>query len=635
MTFFTNRLIQVKDFFRMFVQKHGRLFNRSQVPQQETISEILDKLSNCCIRLKNICQTSEPFFIKLGNDLQTVHLNTSELTQLIFEIVNLIQSDSQTGLFYKAQTIADEAMKELRQRYTNVMNNLDQVNVIITHLSKLYKLCNVIEKIALFLRIIGLNIDIESARSSVSKEMFGVVAKDMRRLSDTVIQISEKMKNNSNNARQSQLAAHREIFNGVNQLKSFSDAAEVSTQTTVKEIELFMNELYKVVDQARVHSETVSSQVADIVVGIQLHDSINQRMDHIIEALNDAKDKLKGYTSNIAIENVDDVGAAYAVIQLQSEQLKQVIHEIEHVYGKNLSAFATIKDHTMLLSKNFETSIAEKYIESKETTDLFGWLKTTIFHLHDLLEKGRKLITQIEQTTNQAIKEISPLSELMDQLRMFSINTHLIALNAIIKATQIGESGATLEVLSQEMSKLSIQTNEFASTVEKILVEIHNTAEELNTLNMKAREASPVGRARARLKSGLSEILDIYKNFNEKRIKVLNQSESIQAMVSTIQSHLSFMSNTANEFKEQLNELNSITNSLSHWATQYVGVSQLEFTKIAERYTMQKERDIHQRVIENNNKMSKPIAPANDHVFLGSDHTTPQKESLGDNVELF
>ncbi|NJL60317.1 MAG: hypothetical protein HC887_12480 [Desulfobacteraceae bacterium] len=223
-------------------------------------------------------------------------------------------------------------------------------------------------------------------------------------------------------------------------------------------------------------------------------------------------------------------------------------------------------------------------------------LTSALSCLHDLLGQGRHLLDQIRETTDHATETTERLSDYLRQVRDFSFETRLIAINSVIKASHIGKEGSTLEILAQEMKKISDHTNVFAEDVKKILENITTLTQELRQRSYENSKDS--GTARISLKSGITNISDIYQIFISKSAEIFNGANDLRVFVEKTGSDtLLFFPKLSEQLQHQLEELKHIVQQLSRWAKADIGELAGELDKLGKRYTMKKERDIHVRTI--------------------------------------
>jgi len=582
--------------------------------KKDQLSDIQKPLSSAAELLRESCRNAEPAFIAIGTELEVVYAAATRLTQQTIGIIRLITGESQEeSVLSKVASVAENSFSELKSRHISVQDNLESIISIIRHLSELHEICSVVEKIALFLRIIGLNMDIECSRQPEFAELFGFVTRDIRMLSDSVSAVVQNIRNDTDIARSGQISASQEIRKDSEDLVSLSVDAEKVIREAVRNIEAFTELSVEAIRQIGNYSQMVSEHVADVVVAIQFHDSMSQRIEHIVSAIEDVK-KLPTESGNKELRQ-KYLGTAHAIIELQINHIGHITSESDSVYQKSMSAFQRIGSEVAVLPESLST------LGKGNTSDPLTGLIAALSSLHHLLGQGRQLLDKIQKSTNYATETTDRLSAYLKQVRDFSFQTQLIALNSVIKAAHIGREGATLEILAQKMKELSEHANDFAANVEEILGSITLETQELKQRALQI--SKDVGKARASLDNGISDISSAYDRFKRDADEIAEHSETLRQSVEKASASLIFLPKLTEEINGCFQQLKQIDRILVPFAAQDIDDLTDEFEKIGERYTMKKERDIHVQTVRD------------EHIPEISEKKDDETEDFGKNVELF
>ena len=434
--------------------------------------------------------------------------------------------------------------------------------------------------------------DIESARYDEFAAMFGFVTREIRALSEKVSQTIIHIENDSRIAYAKQSDACREIEQDSGALEELTVNAEKTVKKAIRNIETFTLLSVEAVRHANKYSQIVSEKVAEIVMVIQFHDSMNQRIGHIGKAVEDMEILLaKAVSANTKASEAEFLGAAHAIAELQVNQLAHIVSESRTSYEKCRQASECIGAEVGTLTQ----SLSMLGVSSRE--EPIEELTSALSCLHALLGQGRHLLDKIREATDHATETIESLSDHLRHVRDFSFETRLIALNSVIKASHIGKEGSTLEVLAQEMKKISDNTNFFAEDVRKILENITSLTQELRQRSYKNSRDS--GSARISLKNGISDITDTYQKFISKSAEIFKSANDLKGFAEkTGTDTLLFFPELSGQLEHQLETLKQIAQQLSRWKkADIIGELAGELDKLGTRYTMKKERDIHIRTI--------------------------------------
>ena len=525
------------------------------------------RLSQLGQELQAISEGVEPVFLKLGGELQEVYSGASEMTVRTMEAVESISGKTDKAILSRVGNFAQSALEKLRTCQEDVISKLGLIHVVAQKLHGLNGACEVIENIARYLRVVGLNIGIESSRSMESSEKFGVVVEEIRSFVERVIGVAAEIRMDSAAAQITQISSHQQISEGLTHLSDLARDAEASVYEGLGKIEELMKSSAIALEEGTTHSREISRHVGEVVVGIQFQDNMKQRIEHITDALHDAADLcVEGQKESATKEDQEEsLGSAHAIVLLQSAQLEQVIAEVDQVYRNAVEAFANIREEVGKLGHGLAMlgMETEERTEEHETGrgDSFTSLIQGLDHLYHLVDQGWELMKHIEMAITSATETANKLTDRTRYVRTLSVETQRMAINAVIKATHLGEGGRTLEVLAQEVRGLSDRTNEFVEGVEAIIKAVTLLARELTA---SARE-NEMG-AFSGKNGGSHEISIAYEHFQKDSSEALARAAALEDMISQTSSGLDFLQDLREALDAKLKELHGIGDFLAPWA---------------------------------------------------------------------
>lgn len=578
--------------FRSWVRNHaGRWVKGFR------LAELAGSLPVIGRELEAISLGVEPLFLQMGSELQAIHSGALELTDGTLKSVEFIGGKSEEAVLSRVHGLAEESLEQLRTYQEQITTNLLHTDVIVEKLDALYRACEEINKVSTYLRIVGLNIGIESSRSDESKDMFKVVVEEIRDFSEKVSRIAEEIRDDTKTARTMQTSARAEMTKTLNELNGLESAAAKSLRDAVENIEELVERSRVALDHASEHSQEISQQVGRVVVEIQFQDSMKQRIEHIIRALGDAVSlcSKRGKNSNPGATELERLDALYSILSLQAAQLGQVISEVRQVHENALRAFRRIAAEILSLVG----SLSQLRSNNGRSESPFISLKTALDQLGMLLGKGKGMARCIEESVSAATETATSLAERTEYVREISYQTRLMAMNAVIKAVHLDKTGMTLEVLAQEVSVLSRKTSIFAEEVQEAIDPLVSSAQELIARFTKTRTGSGSKDMAPDLSDLPSlEISKAYEQFKKDSSEILISVEVLKNFISKASSGLSFLKTLKDDMTPVLKELEEMVELLRHDAGR-TGQGTLEKTRaIRERYTMEHEREIHEKTVE-------------------------------------
>jgi len=623
-----------------------------------SLADMSSRLSDLTGCLETAGRNAEPGFMKIGGELQSVHSDTKNLTQKTLQAVEFINAESEDSVLFKIKKAVKDSFSELEDCQTGLSEHLCHGSAIVKHLGDLYDSFAGVKKIARSLSVLGVYIRIESSRSSETFEMFEAVAQEIKQVSEKVGQISLNIRDDLRTERTSQISANGEISDGLEKLAKLAEDAEQAVKSAVREIEQITGLSSKILDQAVLRSEKISGQISELVVSIQFYDSMYQRIEHIVTALRDVESSLKREMSTSEVDDfmTQKLSSAHSILAIQAAQLGRIISDIERVYQQSKNAFEKLTEEIDRLASDFSTHDTGdlQFRESREgrTSDSFEMLRLSLQNFHSILGQGQTLFGRMEAAASQASLTANRLSEQTKHVHSINLDTHILALNSIVKAEHLGKKGKNLKVLAHEITDLSDQTEKFVFNVEELLESIISMGRQLHNSKLRDTQKELVkSTTDEALDTSIQEISLSYDRFTEDSLDIYKRSGVLKNDILEMNTNLGFLSELAAELEVYFRQLKDIEKALICFAGEDVGDDIENAEKIAERYTMEKEREIHREIMSIGKDPDCGADEKGSDEFLYSKEGTikdnfelnsvivsegnEKEDDLGDNVELF
>ena len=591
--------------------------------------------------LKKISRESESEFLKIGEQLQSHFYKADELKKTIINNNQLLGYDSNQNLAEKVGDRARKTLLEIQGFQEEITQNLANMDLIIKNLGTLITQCQGIRKTASFINIIALNMGIESSRSIESVEQFSTVAKETRELSQKIAGIIGPIHSDFVESKVKQENTHQDISDDFVALVELLAEADQILSQALNKMGLIMDLSIEQLKRAGNQSKEISRQVGEVVAGLQLHDSMRQRIEHITRAFNEIIELFKeGAPGNgKALIKTDRSNQALSILGLQSAQIEGMISDINNVHQKTFTAFETIVGQIESLRKILTntTTYNNSSENPDETIDNVGHV---LLKLDQLLKKANTLADQIGQTAGIASQAAKRFTSYVRDIKEISLEMHLKALNAIVKANRLGELGKAQDILACELKDCSTETDSFANQIVEILETISSSARDIKiTRGMDKSTGEGEETALNEGITGISALLDTYKN--ESKNTAVKSDDLRQSIIQT-RAELEFLPALAGQLTEQLKELDRIKDKLNPDKNKDKPLFEDLTGKLTGNYTMEQEREIHEEVIVNavEGDFPTPMEPEAEKPKIGDTHeiiqeSKEEEKEFGDNVELF
>ena len=575
--------------------------------------------------LESVSKNSESSFVKLGLDLQSVYSDAERLKGLAVETTGMISGDTDDNLLSKIGGVEKGSMARLESFRTGLSEIFPRFESCINQMNRLNQICPGIIKIAKMLNMIALNFSTESSRTELSEEMFGIFVKEIKELAGKINDVSCRIKEDSDNSRSRQEYDFKRILERRGQLENTADKAKEIVSENIVRIDEVMNLSLITLHESERHSRKISALVGDVVMAIQFHDIARQQIEHVMGALQDLEHAIVGkdISSINPEENSSLLGKTYSILNLQALQVQQIVFEISKAHEKIMGAFEEIS-HEIDDIVNGVSRLGCGMIEDNEEQGIFNLLLSGFEKLEMTMVHGEEMEGEIDETMKRTSAAASNLSGYLDIIQDLSMQLHIKSINALIMSKKLGQSGGVLSALSQYVTEGSKRSDAFVVEVVDILKSIKSVAKDLSRISSKSGSDNE-RQGETSLSVGISYISEIYHKFIKNAEQSNQYSIALKKKISEVESGLGFLTDMKCNLEKCLNRMSDIVDNLSPFlSNNHNRIADL--AKIKDRYTMEVERDIHQRSIgKDDGSRIKIIKDTQDDIY----------GELGDNVELF
>lgn len=566
------------------------------------------ELADLSRQLERIMGEAEPHFLALGGRLQSLYADADALVEQTRRASAAVGEQGETGLLAHLDQMVHEALADLRARREAIAGRLRDLTGSADQLNRLAEICGGLGKTGLSLNVVGLNIAVESSRSTASGEMFSVFTEEIRGLSRRISQISEAIRDAGAQNRRDQLVAHQKIRRGLESLSRYIAEAEAIVGGSLERIHELMDFSRQTLERSAETGREISRLVGEVVVAIQFHDISRQKVEHVSAAIADAVSLLERPSEPPAVIR----GRVHRLLILQGGQLREMVDEIFSARRRAAEAFRNLKTVVTDLVADAALLDAGDRAEDRLAHHRQG-LEKGLRQLRDLLRQGRAMDDEIRRIAEEGADAASGLSEHIDRVRGISFDLHLKALNAVVKSARLMEEGLALEVLAQEVSKLSTQSGGFVDDVVDILESLVALSLDLDLMD--GEEGAAADR---NIAEGLEEMARRFDAFQADAAEAPERSRTLQAEIEATGKTLGFVDQLGRELSDRIRKLAAIVDRFSPWSGTASRGSAETLEQAAHRYTMESERRLHSRYF-NPSVVQSVVATERD----------------GENVELF
>ena len=378
--------------------------------------------------------------------------------------------------------------------------------------------------------------------------------------------------------------------------------------------------------------EAISGAFTKLIVSIQFHDITRQQIEHVIEALQRVAAGAEPCGPGVA----DSRRSSAAIIALQAEQLA----DAEEKFAASVASIAC----------NLE-QIADSVVQmAEESRTLAGVSADQADSFFLEMERGcSAVLARLGQcdSAQEAIRATSGgLAQTVGQMRgpiaeteSIEIEMLRMALNAAIRAAQLGGLGDTLGVLADSMQRLATECKERSEALVGAIGSVSAAAERLSGQGVGESES---GGGAETLRQMRTAAADLHSS-GERSFAMIQQIVALGARLSDDLAAARASFSVGALFSETMHRVRAILQEAGGQKRQNSADGrnesvELELADVAQHYTMQAERDVHAGILRSGvNSASSAVLTAVREERPGQAGTADKDvgDDFGDNVELF
>lgn len=557
----------------------------SQNDHKVTCESVSHELEIFGSRLKQLSSESDPQFVKIGRDLTRVTEDVKKLTETIRLTVNLVLDDQEDkASLNKVEVLVNDVYRALGNDRSIIETDASQIKDLVSGIFKYDHVKEKIDRINALFRIVRVNLRIQCSAQGISDDLFAGVSEDLEHLSANLQHVTKQVLQDIKQGTKSLTRLQESTAEHLQHIDSVYQSSQNIVSKALSDINQLIKGTETMIRDADTRAQKISNKVNDIVVGIQFHDSLNQRVEHVRHAFNDIRELIAD--SDVVSEV--NLGTSFVILDLQLRQLQQISKEIKLVRQRIEDDFLTIETEVKGLSASLYDSQFRQVSPQHFLGDLFSSLEKTLLMLNGLFDEGEDMIKQVEQTTHGTRSIAGNLKDLQERISEMYEETRVQAVNTIIMASSLGQKGKTIEVLAKEIQALSNQSIVLADDVEAMFLAVEKIIDELESNTRKKSDHLEQGELTAEIssiKQTFGKALDLVSSLTQ-------QVETSSNNIRSIRSALIFLSSLEESLDLIVHELAATRERLTPWEDEGL-LDGEEIDKLKERYSMAQERMIH------------------------------------------
>lgn len=538
--------------------------------------------------LAEVIRTSERDFLKVGAGLGAVLETVEEIARQAHAITGSASGERMAGA---ADALREVLVYAREMRSAEVSAELD---TILSGTDSIRRRLEGLQGIVRRFRVLGVLMQIESARLQAAGEGFGSLAGEVKSLggeigeqSENILAVSGRMRTRVTRtlqqvfaAEESRMARLPALIGGIDSgLQSLREQREKSSNAS---------------EELAARYRNASRRVSDLVASLQYQDITRQQLEHVREALAQAAD-------------ID------SVVELERAQLRSTAAGFQSSVRQIRESLSSIAQDASTMAQEAQDLLG---MTRKGEESFFAEMEAGISEVLLLLADCSAADESRSAGLAELDEAVAQMNGLAHTIQAVTIRMQRIALNAAIRAIQIGTRGDALATVAGAIQHLAGDTGEIADDVSRGLAGVVGAV----------REMAARSRAASERFTGAEALKQSVQALHSAQQANFSRVEQVTGMADRLARDLEQACLGFGEQRAFAAVLENCVRTLDHVAgerrTGSNGPGREDLEALRSRYTMQAEREVHNALTGSEAGDAAPAAAAEDSEF-------------GVNVEMF
>jgi methyl-accepting chemotaxis protein len=300
MYFFLKKQIEdLKNEFKLQIKQNVSEMEELLKPFERPLQDKALLIPVLVNQLQEVTQQTETAAMDISerfmNIVERARNQSSEASGVLITLAGNDTDNSETLLDLSRKSLL--GVIESLKGASNVTNQtLSEMNIIIEATGSAKTMVDEIGYIAAQTNLLALNAAIEAARAGDYGRGFAVVADEVRKLSDRSNTAAEEIRKIVTGIEADAIEMHKKTEKNVSGTNELSAGATKVVTDTLKRIDGTINNVKTQIDHLTQETQSLASDISNIVISMQFQDITRQRIEHVIEPLLSLKTELEEMT---------------------------------------------------------------------------------------------------------------------------------------------------------------------------------------------------------------------------------------------------------------------------------------------------------------------------------------------------
>jgi methyl-accepting chemotaxis protein len=486
-----------------------------------TVKRSKARLKDCVQGLEVLSASTEDQFLDIGNRLTAFYEGAAKVSGLSKTIADFLSGGDIAGTIQKLTALMEGFGVQMKHFESIIGESIIKLDSISERIEDAEWHLEDMDRATRMLGGLGFSTGLQNAILKRPVEGIRVLGEDVKKLASDITRKSGHIVRDT----KSLVEVINDSRSKIRELSSIQQkkAAKILRSTTSNIASL--NEKYglsaKAAEKISSCSDEISQCIREIVTFIQFHDIMRQRFESSRSFFNRMVEDLEAetgegdlhWTVNRLAEFCVEAGALLQSTRTDFISVVMTVIENLRVLSTGVKGLLSEVRHLVSVGDSMEGSFLAKIDES---------LSSVTMTISTLSESGM-LKGQLSDATTVAVKTVGEMSGVTRAIEYIGDEVELIALNAAVKADQMGEEGRAIGIVADEIQRISAKAQLHTSSIAAILKDVGAYAEDLS-IDVGAGENVYTLKV-AELSEKLSASVGYLRDLNSKLISTIREVE--------------------------------------------------------------------------------------------------------------
>jgi hypothetical protein len=260
-------------------------------------------------------------------------------------------------------------------------------------------------------------------------------------------------------------------------------------------------------------------------------------------------------------------------------------------------SYQSITEGTSRLATHFGEWQGDSRANGPAGMDPLEALKSDLLQIEKLNQQVGEMRRDGCASARLAVEASAHLAPYLEEVKTINRDMHLLALNAIVRTVALGGQGHALQALSSQVQSWFVESDR---EVTKLILMLEATLSETTAITQDnlttAGTASDLDNPNSGVRDRVDGITLAYEQFCQISEPAGRLTERQKELLAGGHAGLVFLGDLAESISQQVQDLAGIRQTLAPWKSPSDSPKAETADPLAHTYTMQSERDIHERV---------------------------------------